>query len=205
MAETAQTSAKPGLWVGLFAANMAVIAVLDITGALEAPAPYILQALNFLLLIPFVKALKLRQQEQGAVTTAVRRYNRRFLTASLLYMVAMIGAGSATNYVPDGSVLLWGLAILPMLPAFGMIWAIMLYLAEEQDEYQRHRAMNASMVGLAFVLVLGTGWGFLETFSLVPHVWAWWVFPAWAMGLGVGMAWPELRDGRGDRRGGEPS
>ncbi len=193
-AETRQAG-KPGLWAGLFAANMALIAVLSVTDALEHPVPPILIALNCVLLVPMVKAAMQRMEDKGAVTTAVRRYNRRFLGASLLYAVAMVGAGGATNYIAQGSPLMWVLAVLPMLPAFGMIWAMMRYLAEETDEYQRHRAVQASMVGLALVLVLGTGWGFLETFGLVPHIWAWWVFPAWAIGLGIGMAISEWRHG----------
>ena len=195
MTQAAIAKPKPGLWAGLFFANMAIIAVLFITGAIEPPAPYLLFALNFVLLLPLGKALLRRQVEAGAVTTAVRRYNRRFLVASLLYSAAMLGAGAATNYIAPDSPLMWALAILPMLPAFGMIWAMMRYLGEETDEYQRHRAVNASMIGLGLVLVVGTGWGFLETFGLVPHVWAWWVFPAWAVGLGLGMAWSELRSG----------
>ncbi len=200
MDNATRRGAKPGLWAGMFAANMALIFVLSITGALEQPIPLILIALNCVLLVPMVKAAMQRMEDRGAVTTAVRRYNRRFLGASALYAIAMIAAGAATNYIPDASPLIWALAILPMLPAFGMIWAMMRYLAEEADEYQRHRAVQASMVGLALVLVIGTGWGFLETFGLVPHIWAWWVFPAWAMGLGVGMAWTEFRQ----RDAGEP-
>lgn len=191
----ARPAAKPGKWAGLFAANMAVIAVLTITDALEQPVPTILMAINCVLLVPMVKAATRRIEDRGAVTTAVRRYNRRFLAASALYAVAMIGAGTATNYIASTSPLMWALAVLPMLPAFGMIWTMMRYLAEETDEYQRHRAVQASMVGLALVLVLGTGWGFLETFGLVPHVWAWWVFPTWAVGLGIGMIWADLRSG----------
>jgi len=34
--------------------------------------------------------------------------------------------------------------------------------------------------------VAATLWGFLEMFGLAPHLWLWAVFPAWALGLGVG-------------------
>ncbi|MGB3794893.1 MAG: hypothetical protein WA957_01155 [Alteraurantiacibacter sp.] len=193
MTKSATSRARPGLWAGMFAANMALIAVLHITGAIEQPVPFTLMALNFILLVPMGKAAMQRMEDQGGVTSALRRYNSRFLGAGALYAVAMIGAGTATNYISPDSPLMWGLAILPMLPAFGMIWAMMRYLAEETDEYQRHRAVNASMIGLGLVLVIGTGWGFLETFGLVPHIWAWWVFPTWAIGLGIGMARTERR------------
>ncbi len=191
MADAVQTKAKPGLWAGLVAANMGIIAALFATGALEAPTPYILFALNFVLLIPMIKAGKQAQEEKGAMTRAMRDYNRRFLIASALYALMMLGAGGLTNVIAVDSPAMWLLAITPMLPAFGMIWAMTRYLREETDEYQRYKAVRASMVGLGLVLVLGTGWGFLETFGLVPHVWAWWVFPGWAMGLALGMILPE--------------
>ena len=191
MADATQAKAKPGLWAGLFAANVAVIAVLHITGAIEPPTPYILFALNMVLLVPLVRAGMQIQIEKGAMTPALSRYNRRFLIFSAIYSFAMVGGGALANRLEPVSPAMWAIAVLPMLPAFGMIWTMMRYLREETDEYLRYRAVNAAMVGLGFVLVLGTGWGFLETFSLVPHIWAWWVFPAWAIGLGVGMAWPE--------------
>lgn len=195
MTDAVQTAekakAKPGLWAGLFAANMGIIAALMASGALEAPVPYILFALNFVLLIPMIKAGKALQEEKGAMTRAMRDYNRRFLIASAVYAVGMLGASGIAARIDPASPLMWALAIAPMLPAFAMIWAMMRYLQEESDEYQRHKAVRAAMVGLGLVLVLGTGWGFLETFGLVPHIWAWWVFPAWALGLALGMALPE--------------
>ena len=54
MTQPAITKPKPGLWAGLFAANMAMIAMLQIIDAIEPPAPFILIALNFILLVPMV-------------------------------------------------------------------------------------------------------------------------------------------------------
>lgn len=193
------SDAKPGVWAGLFGANIAVIAVLHTTGALEGATPYILYALNFVLLIPLFRTAVRRQEQQGAMSPAIRSYNRRFLSFSALYMVVMLAASGLYDKVAEGSPVLWLLAIAPALAAMGMIWAIYRYLRDEADEYLRQRAVSAAMVGLGFVLVLGTCWGFLETFGLVPHIWAWWVFPAWALGLGIGMALPE----RGSNDGGD--
>ncbi|WP_340587466.1 hypothetical protein [Erythrobacter alti] len=195
MTSATHNKAKPGLWAGLFASNMAVIAVLFVTGAIEPPTPYILMVLNAVLLVPVIRTGKRLQAERGAMTRAVARYNRRFLSFAAIYSVAMMGSALAADRMEWTPPAMWLLAVVPMIPAFGMIWAIMQYLREETDEYLRHRAVNSAVVGLGFVLVLGTGWGFLETFGLVPHIWAWWVFPAWAIGLGVGMAWPERSAG----------
>ena len=70
-----------------------------------------------------------------------------------------------------------------------MIYVMARYLREEQDEYLRHRAVNASLVGLACVLGVGSFWGFLETFELVAHVPGWWSVPVWAIGMGAAQAW----------------
>ena len=40
-----------------------------------------------------------------------------------------------------------------------------------------------ALIALGLVLALGIFWGFLEMFKVVPHVWAWWVLPAWAIAL----------------------
>jgi len=85
------------------------------------------------------------------------------------------------------------------VPIYAMIWAMARYLVEEDDEFLRHRAIMASLFGLGLVLAAGSFWGFLETFGVVPHVDAWWTFPAWAIGMGIAQCWMSWRD----RTGGE--
>jgi hypothetical protein len=87
----------------------------------------------------------------------------------------------------------FALTLLPILPTFGMIWAMARYMTEETDEYLRYKSMMASLAALAFVLALGIFWGFLEMFGLVPHIWAWWVLPAWAIGLAGAQLWQKVR------------
>ena len=55
------------------------------------------------------------------------------------------------------------------------------------------RAMGYDALALGLVLALGIFWGFLEMFELVPHVWAWWVLPVWAIGLGLAQLWQKVR------------
>lgn len=177
-------------WGLLFFVNMALIALAHIFGLIEPPAPWILLALNMVLLVPYVRAAKDWQEAKGAMSPALRRYNRRMLGFGAVYMVAMIAGGSLADALAQGSPAMWAAAVVPIAPVLGMIWAMFRYLREEDDEYLRHRAVTGALAGLALVLVLGTSWGFLEMFGLVPHVWNWWVFPAWAIGLGIGMCWP---------------
>lgn len=183
-------STRPGVWAGLFAVNTALIAVLRISGALEMPAPAILMALNLLLLVPLGRALLQRQEDQGASSQAIRRYNRRVLASMAFYAATMLLAGNLYDSVQPQSPAMWLLASAPVLPVLAVLWAMVRYYREEQDEYLRQRHVAAALIGLVLVLGLGTLWGFFEMFGLVPHVWNWWVFPVWAIGLGLGSWWP---------------
>lgn len=187
MTIAAHKPARPGIWAGLFGVNVALIAVLQVTGAIEPPVPYLLLALNFVLLVPMMREGRRWQEEKGAMSPALRNYNWRFLGFSALYMLTMAGAAFAQENVEPASLPMWTLATLPLVPIMGMIWTMHRYLREESDEFLRQRAVSAALVGLGLVLVLSTAWGFLEMFGLVPHVWTWAVFPVWAIGLGIGM------------------
>ena len=186
---------RAALWGALFLINFALIATGHILDLIEPPVPWILMAANMVLVIPYVRAIRAWQETSGRMTPAMRRYNQRFLAFSAIYMVAMIVGGNLADSIEPGSALLWLTATAPLVPVLGMIWTMGRFLVEEEDEYQRHRAVNAALWGLALVLCLGSSWGFLEMFGLLPHVWAWWVFPAFALGMGVSMCWPRDRAG----------
>ncbi|GAA0268908.1 hypothetical protein GCM10009127_05960 [Alteraurantiacibacter aestuarii] len=188
-----QAMPRPLLWSALFIINMALIAAAHIFDVIEQPVPIILIALNMGLLVPMTRAAKARQELKGAMSPALRVYNRRVLFVMVIYMVAMIGGGNLSHLVADGSPAMWALAIAPLVPLMGMIWTMYRYLQEEDDEYLRHRATTGALFGLALILVLGTIWGFLEMYGLVGHIWSWWVFPVWAIGLGIGMCFQRAK------------
>ena len=179
--------ARPRLWLGMFFFNCVAITSAQIFELIEAPAAMILFVINMALLVPAAKAMLAKQEAAGAMSSAIRTYNRRMLICGMIYMVAMIGAGNLSHKVAEGSPLLWLMALTPLLPIFGMIWAMYRYLKEESDEFLRYQAITRALVGLALVLALSTAWGFLEMFGLVPHIWLWAVFPVWAAGMGAGM------------------
>lgn len=138
---------------------------------------------------------------------ALMRYNTRFMLASLAYVAGMLIAMGIYNEGMPAGPLAYAVTLLPTLPTLAMIVVMACYLVEEQDEYLRHRASLSAIVGLGLVLVLGTTWGFLETFGLVPHIWAWWVLPVWAIGLGIGQALVSRRErvAEADHEGEKPS
>ncbi|MGB3471725.1 MAG: hypothetical protein WBA51_12965 [Erythrobacter sp.] len=164
--------------------------------ALEGIARLIVMILPMGLLVPMAKAGERRMSADGAGTLAIVRYNRRMLLASFGYVLGLGIAISLYNRMELTGIAAFGVALLPTVPTFGMIWAMARYLIEETDEYLRHRTIMAALMALGLVLVVGIFWGFLETFGVVPHVWAWWVLPVWAIGLGIAQSILSLRDKR---------
>ena len=185
---------RPATWAGSIFASYGLIAGLRMSDAIDATTGFILMALSMLLLVPLVKSAMARQRAQGFLSPAITRYNKRFLFASFGYVLGLGLAVTINDRIELGHGETILIALLPIIPIFGMIWTMARYVSEEQDEFLRHRAVMASLTGLGLVLTLGTFWGFLETFEVVPHIWAWWVFPAWAIGMGVGQCWMTFRD-----------
>ena len=179
---------SPGRWVALYFFSVVIIAALKLTGAIESPVGFILLAAATCLLLPLA-----RRRSDGCISRAMADYNRRIVFSSLGYVLGLGIAVTLWNSYQLSDALVFAISLLPTLPTFGIIWAMARYLAEEQDEYLRHRTIMAALVALGVVLAIGIFYGFLEMFELVPHIWAWWVLPVWAIGLGLAQLWQKVR------------
>lgn len=189
-----RSSKWPWIWAILFSIAMPAVAVANANGVLAEPFRSILSVAALSLVVPmFISSRRYRREELGPLNPALRAYNRRIVTASVLYVVIALPVFTNYDRIPRDSAWPWLLALAAVLPLLGMIWAMVRYVTDEIDEYLRYQAVMAGLIGLALVLVTGTVWGFLETFDLVPHVWAWWVFPGWAIGLAAGQLWMKVR------------
>ncbi len=179
---------SPGRWVALYFFSVVIIAALKLTGAIESPVGFILLAAATCLLLPLA-----RRRSDGCISRAMVDYNRRIVFSSLGYVLGLGIAVTLWNSYQRSDALVFAISLLPTLPTFGIIWAMARYLAEEQDEYLRHRTIMAALFALGVVLAIGIFYGFLEMFELVPHIWAWWVLPVWAIGLGLAQLWQKVR------------
>lgn len=190
-------------WAGLMFASFGAIAALRITDAIGGTTGFVLMACAMLLIIPLTRAGLAHQRTTGHLSPAVVRYTRRFVIASLGYMLGLGIAVTLSERMELSGANAFAIALLPVLPIFAMIWTMARYLIEEDDEFLRHRATMASLSGLGLVLAAGSFWGFLETFGVVPHVDAWWTFPVWAIGTGIAQCWMSWRDRAGADTGAE--
>lgn len=146
-----------------------------------------------LLLIPFVRAGERYQRLTGNGSPALRRYNRRFMAATFAYSLALFAAVWLTQQGGWPTPVLVVIALAPAAAVLGMIWTMARLIVEEQDEYLRANYVRDALFATGLMLALATSWGFLEQFELVPHLPSWWVFPAWAISLGIGQMWRRAR------------
>ena len=195
MTATRARSSRSGLWAGLSIGTAAVIFGLKASGAIDQTTSYILAIIPFAFMFAVFRSLTKKPDDGCAPATsrASRRYLYGIMSTSVAYILGLGVAMWVFRNLDPSTGVTWLLAMLPIAPIFAMIYVMGRYIAEEQDEYLRHRAIMAALVGLGFVLGIGSFWGFLETFELVPHVPGWWAVPIWAMGMGLGQGWQSLR------------
>jgi hypothetical protein len=198
MSATATQRRSAAIWGGAFLASSGALAGLAFSEAIDRSTTLILALIPVALMIAFYRAAQRANTTPGSAGSAQARYTRGILMSSLAYMLGLGIALSVWRNYDVSQAATFLLALMPVLPIFGMIWVMARYLHEERDEYLRHRAIMASLGGLAAVLAIGSFWGFLETFELVPHVPGWWAVPIWAVGMGVTQCIWSIRDsGRG--------
>lgn len=181
------------LWAVAFLAGTFGVAGASLMFDLRSALSAALFFAGMLLLIPFVRAAERGQALKGCGSDAVRRYNRRMMVASFVYVVALLGAVWLTKIGSYPTPVYVAIALAPSFPIVAMIWAMARLLTEESDEYLRSRHVHHALVATGIVLTLATVWGFLEQFNLVTHVPAYWIFPAWALGLGLSQGWSAVR------------
>ena len=197
-AQTLPFHRRPAFWVVSLLASFAVIAALRISDAIDPTVGFLLMVLAMVQIIPLTRASMAKQKSTGHLSPAIKNYTRRFMLASFGYMLGLGIAVTINDRIELSQGGAFLIALLPVVPIFGMIWTMGRYVHEEDDEYLRHRAIMASLFGLGVVLSVGTFWGFLESFDVVPHVEAWACFPIWAIGMGIAQCWMTIRDRAGE-------
>lgn len=181
--------ARAGLPAATMLASGLALLALKSSGAIDASTAYILAIVPLGLMVATFRSLQRANRYGSGASKAAVRYTDGMMAGSLAYIVGLGIAMWIWRTLDPSTGATWLLAMLPILPIFGMIWVMVRYLREETDEYLRHRAVIASLVGLGCVLGIGSFWGFLETFGLVPHMPGWWSVPIWAFGMGLTQIW----------------
>lgn len=193
MSDISTTTAPAGLrhwrWRIAFVVAMFGTAAIGIWAGRPQWMGYLLLLLPVLFALPMWHEAQLKRTEEGEPSPALADYDMRTLMALFVYIACVAGAVSLSKAIGTGSPWLWAVALVPSLPILAVIWAMGRYLAEETDEFLRHRTINAALIATGAVLALATVWGTLELFKLVPHAAGWWAVPAFVVARDVAKAW----------------
>lgn len=123
---------------------------------------------------------------------AYRRYLRRFIPATAIYILAWAIATWAIPDDAEATVSTVAIALLPGLGIMAMIWAMARLLIELDDEYLRMLEVRKSLIATGVALSVASVWGLLELYTEVPKLPVFLIFPIWCGGLAVGQLWNRL-------------
>ncbi len=107
---------------------------------------------------------------------ATYRYFKVFIPAILVYGFGSVGLTLAAENITMPPFVLYALALIPTLAMMCVFWAHWRF-AGEIDEYLRLIQIKATLVGVACLLVLASGWGTLELLADAPKLQVFWLLP----------------------------
>jgi hypothetical protein len=125
---------------------------------------------------------------------AWRRYMTRYLIGMAAYgalLVPMMLA--AFSHRLPGKPWVYVVTGAPALGVAAVVWSMLWYLEEEDDEYQRLLNTRAFIAAAGLVLVLTTGWGLMQWFAGLPKVSLFYVFPLFLACQGFTTSWVRWR------------
>jgi hypothetical protein len=127
-------------------------------------------------------------------SAAHRRYFLRLAAFLALYLALIVPIvwSHSQGLWPAGPIR-YALAVLPALPVFGVIWSILRFVVEEEDEYLRFLHVQAVLIATGVTLCVCTAWGFLAAFAGVPAPQLMFVFVIFSAALFVGMGFISWR------------
>ena len=110
---------------------------------------------------------------------SARRYQFAFWPLMTAYVLAVILISWVLpiSHMPDGPRQV--LALTPVLPIAGVIWAMARQLEEAEDEFQRLLNARAMLLATGVLLVGGTAWGFLQEYADLASFPMIILFPVW--------------------------
>jgi Na+/melibiose symporter-like transporter len=130
----------------------------------------------------------------GFSTPASKRYQRRVMVTTSLYVVVLFAAVFVVKHTHPHGWVLYTISLVPAVPLLAMMGALGIYLTEEKDEYLRLITMRSLLAGTAVLLATLVVNDFLRSISgagALP------VFTSWVLffvAFGVAQAVQTVRD-----------
>ena len=126
---------------------------------------------------------------------AKRRYFFLVLfPAMAVFLAASFGIAVLGESDSIGQPTLVAVSLIPIVALMITFWGFWRF-TKEIDEYLRAIQIKALLVGLVTILVVATGWGYLETYADASDLELFWFNPIFWIAYSVGVLIFTLRDG----------
>ncbi|MEP2980249.1 MAG: hypothetical protein ABJO86_12235 [Lentilitoribacter sp.] len=122
------------------------------------------------------------------------RFFKIFVPAMLVYIITTAGIAALSNSSNTSNYLLYSLTLLPIGAIFVAFWAQWRF-ALELDEFLRLIQIKGAFVGIAFVMIIASGWGQLERLTDVPRFEVFWMLPIFWSVQGLAITFISKREG----------
>ena len=131
------------------------------------------------------------------LSPANRRYLLRMFSFSLAYVLILFAVNWASEHGQlPGAPALYLVAAVPILPVAGVIWSMMRFAEDEEDEYQRHLHNRALLAALGLTMAACVLWGLMQRYAGAAPVNLMNVFGLyWVLQL-VSSIWVQVRASR---------
>jgi xanthosine utilization system XapX-like protein len=116
---------------------------------------------------------------------AARRYLRRTLIATAIYVVTVFLTFHVFHHGRVPLPAAFALATLPSIPLVAIIAIVGIYLKEEKDEFQRELFIQSLLWGAGATLAITSFWSFVHLFSHFPPVDGFHVFVLFWIFVGI--------------------
>ena len=126
------------------------------------------------------------------MTEAAKQYTWRMATAAALYTITVIGVNLIDDGLDLSQALRITLSLLPVIPAIGMLVAMIAFY-RRMDEVQQRLISESTIISALIVGFASFTWGFLEGAMTLPTISLIWVLPALIAVQGLAMPVVRLR------------
>ena len=127
---------------------------------------------------------------------AKRRYFLVLFPAMAIFLAASFGIAVLGESDSIGQPVLVAVSLIPIVALMVTFWGFWRF-TQEIDEYLRAIQIKALLVGLVTILVVATGWGYLEAYADATDLELFWLNPIFWIAYSLGALIFTLRDGGG--------
>lgn len=98
-----------------------------------------------------------------------RRYLVEMGVASVFYVLATLGAGFLVRQMEEGDPWRIAVALVPVIPAFGMLMAVVRHVLRS-DELEQRIHSDGAMISAVTMMIVSITYGFMESYAGFPAI-----------------------------------